>query len=58
MKKKKNKEKANPYHKEYGVISNSVHAFKAMTEYSKKFIPLIMIGFICAPVIIYIKVCN
>lgn len=29
MKKKKNKEKANPYHKEYGVISNSIHAIKA-----------------------------
>ncbi len=54
MKKKKNKEKANPYHKEYGVISNSIHAIKAMTEYSKKFIPLIMIGFICAPVMQYL----
>ena len=54
MKKKKNKEKANPYHKEYGVISNSIHAIKAMTDYSKKFIPLIMIGFICAPVMQYL----
>ena len=54
MKKKINKEKANPYHKEYGVISNSIHAIKAMTDYSKKFIPLIMIGFICAPVMQYL----
>lgn len=54
MKKKINNEKANPYHKEYGVISNSIHAFKAMTDYSKKFIPLIMIGFICAPIMQYL----
>ncbi|MGN0611550.1 MAG: ABC transporter ATP-binding protein [Ruminiclostridium sp.] len=54
MKKKINKEKTNPYHKEYGVISNSIHAFKAMTDYSKKFIPLIMIGFICAPIMQYL----
>lgn len=54
MKKKINNEKANPYHKEYGVFSNSIHAFKAMTDYSKKFIPLIMIGFICAPIMQYL----
>lgn len=55
MKKNKEKEKnTNPYHKEYGVISNSVHAVKSMTDYSKKFIPLIMIGFICAPIMQYL----
>ena len=55
MKKNKEKEKnTNPYHKEYSVISNSVHAVKSMTDYSKKFIPLIMIGFICAPIMQYL----
>lgn len=54
MKKKINKEKANPYHKEYGVISNSIHALKSMLSYSHRFIPIIIIGVVCAPIMQYL----
>ena len=38
MKKNKEKEKnTNPYHKEYGVFSNSIHALKSMLNYSHRF---------------------
>lgn len=41
MKKNKEKEKdTNPYHKEYGVFSNSIHALKSMLSYSHRFILL------------------
>lgn len=41
MKKNKEKEKnTNPYHKEYGVFSNSIHALKSMLSYSHRFIPV------------------
>lgn len=37
MKKNKEKEKnTNPYHKEYGVFSNSIHALKSMLNYGTR----------------------
>ena len=55
MKKNKEKEKnTNPYHKEYGVFSNSIHALKSMLNYSHRFIPVIIISIICAPIMQYL----
>ena len=54
---KKNKEKeknTNPYHKEYGVFSNSIHALKSMLSYSHRFIPVIIISVVCAPIMQYL----
>ena len=55
MKKNKEKEKnTNPYHKEYGVFSNSIHALKSMLSYSHRFIPVIIISVVCAPIMQYL----
>ena len=55
MKKNKEKEKnTNPYHKEYGVFSNSIHALKSMLSYSHRFIPFIIISVVCAPIMQYL----
>lgn len=55
MKKNKEKEKnTNPYHKEYGVFSNSIHALKSMLGYSHKFILVITISIVCAPIMQYL----
>ena len=55
MKKNKEKEKnTNPYHKEYGVFSNSIHALKSMLDYSHRFIPVIIISVVCAPIMQYL----
>ena len=55
MKKNKKIEKnTNPYHKEYGVFSNSIHALKSMLSYSHRFIPIIIISIICAPIMQYL----
>lgn len=52
---KKNKEKnTNPYHKEYGVLSNSIHALRSMLDYTHKFIPVIIISVVCAPIMQYL----
>lgn len=52
--KKKREEERNPYHREYGVVSNSKYVFRAMSEYSKRLPFLIIIGMICAPLMQYL----
>lgn len=55
--KKKNKktdEKQNPYHKEYGLFSNSRYILKNMFGYAPIFWVLVPIGVICAPIMNYL----
>ena len=57
MKKRKNKEtneKQNPLHKEYGVLSNTRWILSAMMKSSKKFLFLIPVEIICAPLMNYL----
>ena len=54
MKNKEKEKNTNPYHKEYGVFSNSIHALKSMLNYSHRFIPVIIISIICAPIMQYL----
>lgn len=49
-KEKKEQEKQNPYHKEYGLFSNLRYILRAMRQYSGKIIFLLIIGVICAPI--------
>lgn len=49
-KEKKDKEKQNPYHKEYGLFSNLRYILRAMRQYSGKIVFLLIIGVICAPI--------
>lgn len=49
-KEKKDKEKQNPYHKEYGLFSNLRYILRVMRQYSGKIIFLLIIGVICAPI--------
>ena len=50
---KKKKEKSRPYHKDFGIFSNVIYAFKGMFDYSKMFYLLIPIGIICYPMMQY-----
>lgn len=57
MKKRRNKEKSenrNPLHKEYGVLSNTRWILSAMMKSSKKFLFLIPVEIICAPLMNYL----
>lgn len=54
MKKKKNDEKKNPLHREYGLFSNIRWALSAMRRHSKGMMLLIPIGIICAPLMSYL----
>lgn len=54
MKKKKNDEKKNPLHREYGLWSNIRWALSAMHRHSKGMLLLIPIGIICAPLMSYL----
>lgn len=57
MKKNKEKEKnTNPYHKEYGVFSNSIHALKSMLSYSHRFIQRSLCADNAVSVVVHIKV--
>lgn len=55
MKKKENKEEQkNPFHKEYGTVSNTKYVIKNMIKYDKKFIMLFVISIITAPFMSYL----
>ena len=54
MKKKKNDEKKNPLHREYGLWGNIRWALSAMRRHSKGMMLLIPIGIICAPLMSYL----
>lgn len=51
---KKNKEEKNPFHKEYGVFSNSGYILKNMLKNEKRLWLLIPLGIITAPVMQYL----
>lgn len=53
-KEKKEEEKKNPYHKEYGLFSNIRYIASAMIKYQKKFIFLILLGMISEPFMRYL----
>lgn len=52
--KKKNEEKKNPLHREYGLWSNILWTVSAMKRHSKRMLILIPIGIICAPLMNYL----
>lgn len=54
MKKKKNDEKKNPLHREYGLWGNIRWTLSAMRRHSKGMMILIPIGIICAPIMSYL----
>ncbi len=53
-KEKKEEEKKNPYHKEYGLFSNIRYIASAMVKYQKKIIFLILLGMISEPFMRYL----
>lgn len=57
MKRKENKkeeEKKNPYHKEYGVFSNTWYLLKAIAKFEPKILFMILLGMVMEPVMQYL----
>lgn len=57
MKRKQNKkeeEKKNPYHKEYGVFSNTWYLLKAIAKFEPKILFMILLGMVTEPVMQYL----
>ncbi len=51
---KKEEEKKNPYHKEYGVFSNTWYLVKAIARFEPKILLMILLGMVTEPVMQYL----
>lgn len=52
--KKQKKENTNPLHTEYGVFGNIRYIVGSMITYHPEFIPILLLGVICAPIMNYL----